>query len=288
MPTEPRDGRPHSLEARLDPRRNSLNFLRLFFASAVILSHAWPLGGFGSDPAFGGLSLGGWAVAGFFVISGYLIARSRRRSPLVSFVKRRFLRVIPGLWACLAVTTLLFLPLTAVRQPEAFPPAAHDVVSFAAKNGALVDNTYAIPGTLENQPFPGVWNGSLWTLKYEIACYAVVALLLGLTLVRRRPWVVLAAFAVTTLLNAVVELGDLAGAQSHVSLFLRLATFFLAGSALEAYADRIRLSRLERSSLSSLSPRSRSRECRPSPPRSLSPMCASGSVSCSRCSGWVT
>ncbi len=33
-----------------DPRRNSIGFMRLVMATAVIVSHAWPLGGFGTDP----------------------------------------------------------------------------------------------------------------------------------------------------------------------------------------------------------------------------------------------
>ena len=100
---------PPSLGAAFDPRNNSLNALRLVFASMVIVSHAWPLGGFGRDPQIGGIAVGRWAVAGFFVISGYLIASSRGRTPFLTFLWRRFLRIFPGLWVCLLVTVLVFV-----------------------------------------------------------------------------------------------------------------------------------------------------------------------------------
>src|SRR3712207_9395911 len=63
-------------------RRNSLNFLRLVLATLVIVSHAWPLGGLGEDPHVGAVTLGYFAVAGFFAISGWLITESRFASEL--------------------------------------------------------------------------------------------------------------------------------------------------------------------------------------------------------------
>ena len=60
--------------ARLNPRRNSLNLVRLILASSVIVHHAYPLiskSDFG--PQYFGDGIGGWAVAGFFCLSGYLI-----------------------------------------------------------------------------------------------------------------------------------------------------------------------------------------------------------------------
>ena len=60
---------------RIDNRRNSLNALRLVLAALVIVSHA-PRALGGQSYAFGDLELGGWAVAGFFGISGWLVTES--------------------------------------------------------------------------------------------------------------------------------------------------------------------------------------------------------------------
>ena len=90
-----------TLATAFDPRHNSLNALRLALATLVIVSHAWPIGGFGNDPHIGDLSFGGWAVAGFFAISGFLITSSRLRSSFSAYLWRRMLRIFPGLWvAC--------------------------------------------------------------------------------------------------------------------------------------------------------------------------------------------
>ena len=71
-----------ALAEQFDPRRNSLNALRLLFALLVIVGHAgrigFGVGGFGK-PGFSVLRFAPSEVAvdGFFVISGYLICRSR-------------------------------------------------------------------------------------------------------------------------------------------------------------------------------------------------------------------
>ena len=103
------------LEDAFDPHRNSLSLLRLLFAAMVLLDHAFPLGGFhgGSDPMWGWTrgqeSFGGLAVAGFFVVSGFLVTRSFDGSPNpFSYLWKRFLRIFPGFWVCLVVTVALF------------------------------------------------------------------------------------------------------------------------------------------------------------------------------------
>ncbi|MST32438.1 hypothetical protein GHK86_06850, partial [Acidimicrobiaceae bacterium USS-CC1] len=50
-----------------------------------------------------------------------------------------------------------------------------------------------IAGTPAHVPYPAVWDGSLWTLEFEDACYLLVAALAAACLLRRRrvvlgPW----------------------------------------------------------------------------------------------------
>jgi len=78
-------------------RDNNLNLIRAIAATAVLVSHAFPitLGPTASEPlvASTGHSLGGLSVYAFFAISGFLISMSfERTSSWLSFLTARFLR----------------------------------------------------------------------------------------------------------------------------------------------------------------------------------------------------
>ena len=227
-----------TMAEEFNPRANSLNALRLVFAVAVIVSHAWPLGGFGNDPEFGGLTLGTWAVAGFFVISGYLIASSRRGSDLGSFLTRRFLRIFPGLIVCLITIVVCFVPIAAIREPGKFPPSFGAITSFLLGRGLLLSNNYGIQGTLTHVPYPNTWDGSLWTLSYEVLWYLLIGLFLTLAFIRRNPLVTILAFgAIAAAHIGIVESGSLG--QGRFPMLVDLGTYFLAGATLQAFAARI-------------------------------------------------
>ena len=66
-----------------------------------MVSHAWPLAYGAGTPeplqALSGHSLGGWAVAVFFILSGLLIAQSAARRDIAAFWAARTKRILPGL-----------------------------------------------------------------------------------------------------------------------------------------------------------------------------------------------
>ena len=66
-----------TLGSALDERGNALNLIRLVLASAVVVGHATPLGGFSPNVL---TEISSIAVNGFFVLSGFLIAGSRMRN----------------------------------------------------------------------------------------------------------------------------------------------------------------------------------------------------------------
>ncbi|MFE4951225.1 acyltransferase family protein [Leifsonia sp. NPDC056665] len=170
------------LSTAFDPKLNALNTIRLLLAVSVIVWHSVPLTGAARPgPAVAQL-LGDGGVDGFFAISGFLIVSSWMRRPRWwPYLKARFLRILPAFWMCLIVTAAIIAPLgiylAGQDLPDGYPV---DAALYVGKNALLKINEYGISGTPTGVPYPGVWNGSLWTLCWEFLCYLGV-LALGLT-----------------------------------------------------------------------------------------------------------
>jgi peptidoglycan/LPS O-acetylase OafA/YrhL len=198
-----------------DPKRNAFAFLRMCLATAVIFSHCFILGGLGGDPlatvTSGRDSIGLVAVAMFFVLSGFLITRSALDSPsLGRFLWHRFLRIFPGYWVALAVCAFVFAPIFAGIEYGAFlrvfvapwdRPQAYWLgnalmfhANFASISSVMTIHPASIAHLLGHNPSPWVINGSLWSLPYECACYAAVAVLALSSLLRRHRILVLILF----------------------------------------------------------------------------------------------
>ncbi len=219
----------------LDPCRNSLNALRLAFALMVIVSHAWPIGGFGGDPALAGFSLGGFGVAGFFAISGYLITESRVHKDIAPYLVARGLRILPGLWVALLAVAFVGAPLAAIARGGWSLRAA---IEYVLGNAATYQGHTVLGSTLDRQPL-GDWNGSLWTLFYEVLCYLCIGAAFLLAAVRCNPRPYLAvAFVGTVLLGAANSSHAFDG---HVALQQgsSLVPYFFAGALIWAYRDLV-------------------------------------------------
>jgi peptidoglycan/LPS O-acetylase OafA/YrhL len=107
---------------KFDPKNNSIGFLRLILAIAVVYSHSFALGGYGLDfiknITHRQYSIGSFAVDGFFACSGYLITASYLRSQSFTvFLWHRFLRLMPGYWVVITFGGLI-LPLLLSKTPS--------------------------------------------------------------------------------------------------------------------------------------------------------------------------
>lgn len=168
-------------------RDNNLDVMRFTAATAVIYAHAYNLRNL-ADPLEGvtGRTTGSVAVAVFFCLSGFLIAKSLLgRGSLVEFATARILRIYPGIIVANVVTVAAAaLFLTSLPLPEFLREAGP--WKYLAMNSSLVRMHYELPGTFLENPYPKAVNGSLWSLKFEMFMYAVTfaAGLLGLAIGR--------------------------------------------------------------------------------------------------------
>lgn len=175
--------RPIRLDEMLKPDRNSFAIVRLIAAFSVLVSHCFFLqsGSAASEPLYTstGYPLGAYAVQVFFVLSGILVSQSLMRAPsLIDFASARALRIFPALIVCvLAVSLLLGPALSSLSIADYFRNGA--LYSYLAKTLSLATGAAELPRLFSENPVPGAVNLSLWTLKYEVICYALVAIVGG-------------------------------------------------------------------------------------------------------------
>lgn len=162
-------------------RINNFDFLRLLFATMVIITHSYPLSGlyecdFLCQISHEQLSCSAIGLKGFFIISGYLIFQSLMRSQsILDYFWKRFLRLFPALFVVLLLTVLL-LPFVYEGNVPYFQNKA--VVSYIPNNLSLYFNQFVIEGVFEKNPYKSTINGSIWTICYEFTMYFLLATLI--------------------------------------------------------------------------------------------------------------
>ncbi|MBW0116085.1 acyltransferase family protein [Pseudonocardia abyssalis] len=233
------------LAQAFEPRRNSVNALRLALAGIVLISHSLKFQGY-EDPVGhltgGDVDMGTMAVDGFFALSGFLILGSWLSSPSTGrYLWRRCLRILPGFWACLVVSSFVLLPVASLLEfgtLAGFPwTGEQSALTYVVDNAALFVRQYEVPGVFGGEAV----NGSLYTLFYEFACYLAVAALGALGLLRDRLWPLLAVAAAVWLL-ALSELLDgavLTSRSSTLEIALRFGSMFLAGAVAARVGPRL-------------------------------------------------
>jgi peptidoglycan/LPS O-acetylase OafA/YrhL len=235
----------NTIAALLHGRDNNFNLIRFLAASAVILDHSFalvaPERAAAAPVDFEALELARVAVDVFFIVSGFLVTRSVLIQPtLVDYAVARVLRLFPALLAtCVFIAFLLGPAVTSVPLAQYFSdPRPWLYVPLTA---SLITYSLTLPGVFEHVPAVGVIDQSLWTLRYEVACYILLAFfaLVGLLASRVRASVTLAAiFAVYLFVTfATPWRQEIAAVDSA----MRFVLCFFLGGAFYLYADKIRL-----------------------------------------------
>ena len=237
---------------------NSFGLIRLVLAGMVIFSHSWSIGGYGFEPltlASNGISLGLFAVTGFFALSGMLIGISAEKSSPVEYLRRRAARILPGYWAALIGSGIVFGGVIAAVRGLDFrnallAPANGSVRTYVVNNFPLSASQYNLGHVLDGMPYPNGINGSLWSLPYEFACYLVILVVIKSVMASGRPQQLL---AMTFLLSLVLAI--LANKQGPIfvgvpfpilgtldsRLFFNLWLAFLAGAVTSYFRMQLQI-----------------------------------------------
>lgn len=223
--------------------KNNFNFLRLFFAALVLLSHAPEIADGNRSrevltQIFGSLSFGELAVDGFLLLSGYLIVQSWINDPnAVSFLQKRIARIYPGFIVASIIGALIVGPLGSVPS-EYF---SH------FKIWSFVKGTIFLQSTITPPVFPGLAtsavNSSMWTIFYEFVCYLLVMGFGVLGVVKRRKlWLTLAIAVLFALALNKFGYIQLTGSDllERARNMLRLASVFFVGGCFCLYREKIK------------------------------------------------
>jgi peptidoglycan/LPS O-acetylase OafA/YrhL len=146
-------------------RVNNFDLLRILAATQVLVIHSMARLGIQVP---GSLKWFEWfpGVPIFFVISGYLVSASfERQDNIYRYLKNRFLRIYPGLWACIGLTVVVTSALGYRRT---------QFMDFAWFPVQLLGFIYT-PHFLKSFG-AGTYNGSLWTIPIELQFYVMLPL----------------------------------------------------------------------------------------------------------------
>lgn len=155
-----------------DITKNNFDFLRVLLAFIVFLGHLGALSA-SAELKFLEHSPVEIAVFGFFVVSGFLIARSyERSSSLKSYLKKRIKRIVPAYLLVIFLCAILLSLVSAYSFSDYFTNT--QVYKYLLWNSLFLNfKAPWLPGVFGNQAV----NGALWTLKIEMCYYFCVPLL---------------------------------------------------------------------------------------------------------------
>jgi len=222
-------------------RENNLDVVRLILAISVIVSHAFPLtGNENSEPVFaftsGRVDIGKLAVDAFFVISGFLISNSWIRGRgWWDFWRKRGARIYPAFLAALLLSILVVAPLGGAEFPV-----------FLSKWDTwqqvlcplLFGEINTLQGVFETNSKPGILNGSLWTIRFEVFCYLLVAVI-GLLGFFKHRMVVFCTYICALLFYRFNPQAIVLSYFGSLYELPRLLAYFFGGAAIYIWRHRI-------------------------------------------------
>jgi peptidoglycan/LPS O-acetylase OafA/YrhL len=161
-------------------RVNNFDLLRMVFAVMVMIFHTGVLSGARELAWMERYISPTFAVQAFFFVSGFLVTMSyEKSSSLRSYGEKRLRRIAPA-YAFLVISAAIFLaPLSTLPWREYF--AAAELKRYVFFNLILSNFSQpSLPGVFVGHVDRAI-DGSLWTIKVEVAFYCAVPILVHLS-----------------------------------------------------------------------------------------------------------
>jgi len=186
------------LENVYDRKKNIFNDIRFILATMVLYMHCYPLlyGKSGWKDFFtyyngSQIGLATIAVYLFFVLSGFFMIQSlENSSSFFNYMKKRLLRLLPAFWLSLGLTAFILAPI--ISNALIFSLDKGSALYFFLNAGTFhfFDYSWSITGLFTNNPWGNGVNGSMWTLKHELALYIFLPFVVWLSFKNRKVLIV--------------------------------------------------------------------------------------------------
>lgn len=226
----------------LNKDNNNLDLIRIVLACLVIVGHSSVLNGsanYSIDPIeyFSGFTYSGaFAVKLFFFISGLVVTNSYlHKQNATYFIISRFFRIMPALLFVLLITVFVFgLLVTKLNAYDYFSQLNY----FAyLRHNVVFYSDYLLPGVFDDNFYPNIVNGSLWSLRYEVGCYFVLLVAFLLLGNRNKYYFIIPILLI--FLNTLIPSRFLLGFLDYNSEKFLLPMSFAYGVLLAIISDKI-------------------------------------------------
>lgn len=217
---------------------NCFDFLRFLFAFSVFCSHFAEL----TENQFKWPISSATGVAGFFIISGFLITRSYYNSThLFDYALKRVKRIIPAYFLIVILCAFFLSLVSSLPFNEYF--SSKEFFRYLAANLSFLNFVQpTLPGVFETNYLPFI-NGSLWTIKVELSLYAFIPLLV--VFIKKKPIKLFVFFYVISFVFSFIMLYFYEKLHNEFILLLRKQflgqiIYFISGVILLFYFDEIK------------------------------------------------
>lgn len=224
-----------------DGHDNFFTPLRLFFATIVVLGHAYviALRDVAMEPKlFFHYTLSFLAVNMFFIASGFLVTKSMLyRQDSASFISARTLRIYPALIVHVAFVMLIIGPLaTNLPLKEFFTSPDWYLQPFMVLS--FFETNMVMPGIFATNA-ESLGSAPLWTLRYEVLAYIGTLCLFLIGFMRQR-WMLLAQFVLPCAAYVLCHsTGVIDALPATAQNILRFGIAYGLGATIYAYREHL-------------------------------------------------